>query len=342
VQELSKEDAFNVINGPASTVNVLRYGFSIYGLESVLDELNVSKLENDDVIALPFFSASILDKWQRRERHYEWPSRSLQREISTMIGYVVPVGHKFSQYKDIEWRISYTTAEKKLVDSMNDVQVKVYVVLKFVQRDRLKPICKNFTSYMVKNLVFWVLEMKPVGDFTPETLIDMIMSAFYHLKQCLENNFLPCYMIPERNLFDGRMNQMECILLLMEVENIISEGYVFLLKNHRLSLSMQLAYSYPEIARGYAQWLVEVEDLWLECSQLRIEHIFPLLLENGPSELFREELPNFVEGETVLDCHRRLLQLLGLGNYVTPEFILVQDRIEFFRIFFTRLQDALS
>jgi len=318
--------------------------FVLLDMESDYSQLDLHSEDGDIVFALPFFSTSILNKWQRRERHYEWPSRSLQREISTMIGYVVPVGHKFSQYKDIEWRISYTTAERKLVESMNDVQVKVYVVLKFVQKYRLKPICKNFTSYMVKNLVFWVLELTPVENFTPATLIDKIMSAFHHLKQCIENNFLPCYMIPERNLFDGRIGQMECVVLLGEIENIINEGYEFLLKNHRLSLFMQLTYSYPDIARGYAQWLGEVEDLLLECNQLLLvhtEHIVPSLLENGPFELFREDVTNFVEGEAVRDIVRRLLQLLGLGIYVTPEFK-VQDRIEFGRIFFTRLQDVLS
>ena len=108
-----------------------------------------------------------------------------------MEGYVVPVGHKFSKHKDNEWRISYTTAEKKLVRSMNGVQVKVYVV----QKDRLKPVCKNFSSYMVKNLVFWLLEMTSISDFTPETLVDRILSAFYYLQQCLEFKYLPCYII---------------------------------------------------------------------------------------------------------------------------------------------------
>jgi len=70
-------------------------------------------------------------------------------------------------------------------------------------------------------------------------------------------------MIPERNLFDGRMNEVECALLLGEVDKIIDGGYEFLLKNHKLSLSMQFTFSYPEKAVAYKQWLVEIEDIVL-------------------------------------------------------------------------------
>ena len=96
------------------------------GYKTACALLNKSlKIKNDNVLALPFFSATFLEKWLKRERHHEWPSRELQREISMMEGYVVPVGHKKSEHSDNEWRISYTTAEKKLVSNMNDVQVKV-------------------------------------------------------------------------------------------------------------------------------------------------------------------------------------------------------------------------
>jgi len=44
------------------------------------------------------------------------------------------------------------------------------------------------------------------------------------------------------------------------VECYIAEDYMFILKNHKLSLSMQLRYGYPDKARDYALWLAEIED----------------------------------------------------------------------------------
>ena len=216
--------------------------------------------DTDVVIGLPFYSSKILDNWLNRERLHEWPSKALQDKIAAMMGYVVPVGHKSSPVRNTEWRISYTTAEKKLVRSMNNVQVKLYVVLKLVRKERLKPVCPNFTSYMVKNLVFWVLELTPISRFTPHNLVDIIMSALRILKRFLTNNILPCYIIPDRNLLVERMNEEERNALLEAVECYIAEDYEIILKNPKLSMSMQLRYSYPEKARDYALWIAEIED----------------------------------------------------------------------------------
>jgi len=310
-----------MINGPALTANWSLEWLPEFASKTLFER----PVEGDMVLALPFFSATLLEKWLSRTRYHEWPSRRLQRKISQMVGYVVPVGHKFSTHKDIEWRISYTTAEKKLVLSMNDVQVKVYVVMKHIQKDRLKSVCKNFSSYMVKNLVFWSLEMTPTGDFTPETLVDRILSAFCYLKQCLENKFLPCYMIPERNLLHGRIDERECIILLREVENIINEGYEFLLKNHKLSLSMQLTHSYPEIARDYAQWLVEIEDFYL----LLMERENAL---SGQDVLRHDDDAIFVRLVELLDLDFLNVLLMAERNGVN----------EVLDLLLTRLADALS
>jgi len=263
------------INGPALT-NVLtgRDLFQVHPeLLPDLSMLNnpgrfVETEETDQVLGLPFFSSTCLDKWLKRERLHEWPSEALQNKIASMIGYVVPVGNKSSQEPDIEWRISYTTAEKELVRNMNNGQVKVYVVLKLVQKERLKPVCKNFTSYIVKNLVFWVLEKSPMSMFTPDTLVDGILSAFVMLKECLERKTLPCYMIAERNLFDERVGEEDIASLSAEVDKIIQEGYVFLLKDHKVSLSMHLNYFYPDKAASFARWIEEIEDLFLATGRM--------------------------------------------------------------------------
>jgi len=333
MQTLSLNDPRYLINGPACT--------------STADNSIGAKLkiDFDSVLALPFVSLNVMEKWMGRERRHEWPPRALQRTIFTMIGYVVPVGHKFSEHKDIEWKISYTTAEKKLVRSMNDVQVKLYVVLKFVQKDRLKPICQNFTSYMVKNLVFWVLELTPRRYLTPETLVDRILTAFCHLKQFLENKFLPCYMIPERNLFDGRMDEVECALLIGEVDKIIDEGYEFLLKNNKLSLSMQLTISYPEKAVAYKQWLVEIEDIVLMFFRKKAFKNVIVNLSKGQIDLLEGLLRlvvNKKEGQAIMVLFVRLWQLLCPDIFSENPLNILQRSLEFHSLWLNRFTDALS
>jgi len=219
---------------------------------------------------------------------------------------------------------------------MNDVQVKVYVVLKHIQKDRLKPVCKNVTSNMVKNLVFWSLKMTPMNHFTPETIVDRILSSFYYLQQCLEYKYLPCYMIPERNLLQGRMDERECIILLREVQNIINEGYGFLLKNQKLSLSMELTYSYHEIARDYAQWLVEVEDLYWVFVEMA-GNVRPLSDQEDANSRFWRRHEVLQGDQTISAIVCRLLGLLGMDKKAIRS-----GSKELADLWFTRLTDALS
>jgi len=99
-----------VINGPACTSNTSSGVKHLVGF--LVDVVNI---EMDIVLALPFVSLNILEKWMGRERHHEWPPRALQRKISEMIGYVVPVGHKFSERNDIEG--GYLTRQQKRASS---------------------------------------------------------------------------------------------------------------------------------------------------------------------------------------------------------------------------------
>jgi len=190
---------------------------------------------------------------------------------------------------------------------------------------------------MVKNVVFWSLEKTPIGDFTPETLVDRTLSAFRYLKEYLENQFLPCYMIPERNLFDGRMEPGECTKLLREVENIIGEGYGF--------ISLELTRSNPEKAKDHE----EVEDIMWMLQKKTAPRVVKLNKTCASPEAFFERLPQKLAKILCEECKeptRRLLQLLGFPADVTMLNIMegpAEKENEFIiKLFITRLEDALS
>ncbi|XP_060567625.1 uncharacterized protein LOC132726331, partial [Ruditapes philippinarum] len=93
----------------------------------------------DFVQSVQFYGGNYLRKWKERVKNYEWPSLEISKEVSEMEGYVVPIGDKQSDMQAFEWRICYTTAEKKLVLSLSDTQIKAYVLLKIMAKSRLKP-----------------------------------------------------------------------------------------------------------------------------------------------------------------------------------------------------------
>ena len=274
------------MNGPAFTRSVL------YSVPFVSCDV---KMDFDLVVGLQFYSDEIMRKWLYRQRHHQWPSKHLQREIAEMEGYLVPLGFKQSEFQDIEWRISYTTAEQRLVHNMQDEQVRLYAAMKMIHRDILKPKCKHFTSYFVKNLVFWVLEFTPIWAFTPSQFFDRVISTLCHLKRHLKRYFLPNYIIPERNMFLGRMTQVECKKMSIEVQNLIDSGCAFLFTSQKLSISLQLAFLYPDRATAYAAWLVQIEDLVEKSTTAALK-------------IFLSSLESLLTGNLVLDLNWAIVQ----------------------------------
>ena len=78
-----------------------------------------------------------LSEWHERPRQFGWPTT---RDMSSIVNFgfhLVPVGHPDSRTKFLEWRISFSLAERTLVWSFNHTQMQCYAVMKII----LKRIC---------------------------------------------------------------------------------------------------------------------------------------------------------------------------------------------------------
>ncbi|XP_053394388.1 uncharacterized protein LOC123554348 [Mercenaria mercenaria] len=232
------------INGPAET-------YKLSGRSANFDK--------DFVLSLLFYGSEHLSKWANRTRYYTWPSSECVREISEMEGYLVPVGDKQSAHQDLEWRICYTTAEKELIASLNDIQIKVYVLLKMVAKSVLKSVCKALTSYVVKNVVFWVMEGTHQQSLSPDLIVNLIQKSLYFMKYCLENNHFPNYIIPERNLLRGAVNSREKQNVINFLSDCLREGGTVLLRVPKLYQCVSYSTTYPENVIKYGKWRDEAE-----------------------------------------------------------------------------------
>ncbi|XP_053404987.1 uncharacterized protein LOC128558798 [Mercenaria mercenaria] len=224
--------------------------------------------EGDAVPSLLFYGSEHLRKWANRTRHYTWPSSECVREISGMEGYLVPVGDKLSIQQDLEWRICYTTAEKELIASLNDIQIKVYVLLKLLAKSVLKPVCKALTSYVVKNIVFWIMEGTHQQSLSPDLIVNLIQKSLYFMKYCLENNHFPNYMIPERNLLRGAVNSREKQNVINFLSDCLREGGTVLLRVPKLYQCVFYSKTYPENVIKFGKWRDEVEKLDLQFPEI--------------------------------------------------------------------------
>ncbi|KAH3858729.1 uncharacterized protein LOC127871667 isoform X2 [Dreissena polymorpha] len=216
-------------------------------------------LHTDTVPALRYYCPSILTKWAARTR--TWPPPKVVQDVVSLGAFLTPVGCKCSEVKDFEWRICFNTGEIELVTNLNDTQVKLYVLLKMLKKDVLKPRKKEITSFTLKNLVFWLAEKHPQALFHERSLFHWLHVGLDALRVAIDTRELPYYMIPERNLMEGC--DMDCEhqhMWISTIQDMMDEGPRVIL---RLPKIRQTIIAHPEPLLWYSRRRTELELLYL-------------------------------------------------------------------------------
>ncbi|VDI64467.1 Hypothetical predicted protein [Mytilus galloprovincialis] len=107
-------------------------------------------------------------QWVFRSRS-TWPDHRLVMSVIKEGVLFVPIGCKGSLNEDLEWRISFSMAEKQLIFSFSHTQLLCYALLKIILKDIIKGkhgdlIC----SYFLKTILFWVFEESRPSDWHPD------------------------------------------------------------------------------------------------------------------------------------------------------------------------------
>ncbi|KAK3594881.1 hypothetical protein CHS0354_020543 [Potamilus streckersoni] len=168
-----------------------------------------SNLSIDNVIALRSFSwPYAVSGWITRQRQHNWPSRETVSIIQQSGALLVPVGHKESDYKHVEWRISLSYGEKVLVWQFNHTQYKCYVLLKMINKYFIKPkFGENaVTSYHWKTCMFWMIECTPAALWQPQNVLRCIDLCLREFCTWVEKGYYPNYFIPSENMFLGTVH----------------------------------------------------------------------------------------------------------------------------------------
>ncbi|KAH3718661.1 hypothetical protein DPMN_061467 [Dreissena polymorpha] len=178
----------------------------------------------DDVIAFRcVVQRELLADWAKRRRPFGWPCADVINEVINLDAQLVPVGCQGSITRGMEWRICFIYGELKLIEHLNECQYKLYILLKMINKEVLHPICSEMSSYIMKNVTFWVVEAHSQEIFRDENLMHVLQIALKFLQTALVDNNLPYYMIPERNLLVGRTTEKEWTGLISKIEELITE-----------------------------------------------------------------------------------------------------------------------
>ena len=97
-------------------------------------------------------------EWRDRPRHDGWPTQRDKEYIEQFGCHLVPVGHPLSARKSLEWRLSFSIAERTLVWSFNHTQMQCYAVMKMILKEYVKTKCSEkdksvLCSYFIKKVL---------------------------------------------------------------------------------------------------------------------------------------------------------------------------------------------
>ena len=173
-------------------------------------------------------------EWQSRKREHMWPSRCDIKTIVDFGFHLVPVGHPHSDTNMMEWRISFSVAERTLVWSFNHIQMQCYAVMKLILKEFINPHCsppcRVLCSYFIKTFLFWEYEEIDPSYWCKERFRECIMRLFSDFCECLRLRSLKHYFIPSFNLLSVKMTD-EAQKELMRIFDIIFQSDISIIKD---------------------------------------------------------------------------------------------------------------
>ena len=183
-------------------------------------------------IHCPFWPSGA-DEWIQRPRHYGWPTSRDIANITSFGCHLVPVGHPLSPRKKMEWRISFSMAERTLVWAFNHEQIQCYAILKIILKEFVKVNCtpQNYVlcSYFIKTFLFWKFENTKTSFWRAENFRDNIIFLLIEFRQCIQEGLLRHYFFPRFNLLSIKLTR-EAQKELLQLFGIIVQCDISILK----------------------------------------------------------------------------------------------------------------
>ena len=161
-----------------------------------------------------------------------WPPPQVLHDIVSGGCHFVAIPSKLSDFELLEWRLSFSMAETKLVHAMNHTQFLCYGLLKIFLKEAISVdehaeglLC----SYYLKTAVFWEI-VENSREWTSSNILLFFWRCFRRLFLWVCDEYCPNFFIPENNMMLGKFDSTTKTALLRHLTNLYSEGYRCLLR----------------------------------------------------------------------------------------------------------------
>ncbi|XP_034327869.2 uncharacterized protein [Magallana gigas] len=169
------------------------------------------------------------------DRCHSWPDPEVVHDIVRNGCHFVAIGHPLGPNENLEWRISFSRAEYKLVYSMNHSQFLTYGLLKLFLKEvinhQLEETNKLLCSYHMKTTVFWAIQQNTLPHWHPQNLLAGFWVCFKLLLKWVSEGVCPNFFIPQNNLFLTKVYGSAQNRLFLQLHELYKKGLACLLQS---------------------------------------------------------------------------------------------------------------
>ncbi|KAL4218476.1 hypothetical protein ACF0H5_023210 [Mactra antiquata] len=162
-----------------------------------------------------------------RQTKRTWPSDRLVEDILRTRCFVVPKGSDNGSDSDIEWRLSFSCAERLLMFDLNIVQIRCYVLMKYIKITFLDtlPDCKGIvSSYICKTALFHTVSQTHEYEWTEENLFQNFNKCLCTLRKFVDEENCPHFIMPMNNLLRHKLDKQKKENIALELQRIIESN----------------------------------------------------------------------------------------------------------------------
>lgn len=169
--------------------------------------------------------------WKNRPRTSGWPSDDLVEKVISGGYHLVDKPHPWHNKSvgDIFWRISFSRAECLLIQSFNEIQKRVYALLRKIKTLIVQD-CKRengsvLSTYFFKTAMLWLCEEQPIEVWKYENIHVLVKELLCKIIVWLIDRNCPNYFIPENNMLDHLPDDLDLGWEIMSLVEIVESNW---------------------------------------------------------------------------------------------------------------------
>jgi hypothetical protein len=145
-------------------------------------------------------------QWVDTTRPGDWPPEELKRQAINDGCFVVPVGCCDTENEEFQWRISTSLTERRLMFSLNIVQIRCHVLMKMILKsDQTLDSDDALSSFICKTVLLHCIQREEENLWQDDNLLTCFNICLKFLRDCVVSERCPHFIIPANNLMARRI-----------------------------------------------------------------------------------------------------------------------------------------